>query len=272
MSSLSQRRRLRYRVEVRHILLYLFCILVFAFLLAPILVIIPMSFSSADFLQFPPPSFSLRWYQNFFSRQDWLSATMLSLRVAIATSLLSTVLGIMAALALARTNFLGKDLIYAFIVSPMIIPAIIIAVAVLFAYARLRLVGSFLGLVLAHTTLALPYVVINVTASLRTFDIDLEKAAMSLGANRLQAFTKITLPLIRPGVFAGALFAFVISWDELVVALFVSGTKAITLPRQMWISLRQDIDPTIASIATLLVIFASVVLLVVELLRRRTST
>jgi putative spermidine/putrescine transport system permease protein len=154
----------------------------------------------------------------------------------------------------------------------MIVPAIIIAVAVLFVYARLRLVGSFLGLVLAHTVLALPYVVINVTASLRTFDIDLEKAAMSLGANRFQAFTKITLPLIRPGVFAGALFAFVISWDELVVALFVSGTKAITLPRRMWISLRQDIDPTIASIATLLVVFASVVLLVVELLRRRTNT
>lgn len=272
MSSVSQRRQLRNRVEVRHILLYLFCILVFAFLLAPILVIIPMSFSSADFLQFPPPSFSLRWYQNFFSRQDWLSATMLSLRVAVATSALSTVLGIMAALALARTSFFGKDLIYAFIVSPMIIPAIIVAVAVLFVYARLKLVGSFVGLVFAHTTLALPYVVINVTASLRTFDIDLEKAAMSLGANRLQAFTKITLPLIQPGVFAGALFAFVISWDELVVALFVSGTKAITLPRQMWLSLRQDIDPTIASIATLLVVFASAALLAAELLRRRTST
>ena len=244
---------------------------VLLFLCLPIAIVVPMSFSSASLLQFPPPGFSLQWYDHYFSRRDWLAATWLSVRVGVATALLATVLGTAASLALVRGRFWGRNLINSFIVSPLIIPTIIVAIGVYFFYARIQLIGQPFALALAHTALAIPFVVVNVSATLYGFDERLEYAAMSLGANRWQTFRKVTLPIIRPGVLAGALFAFITSFDELIVALFVSGTGAVTLPRKMWDSLRQEIDPTIAAVSSLLIAISILVLLSAELLRQRSE-
>ena len=243
--------------------------LILLYLVFPIFVVVPLSFSSAAYLQFPPPGFSLRWYENYFGRDAWIAATWLSLRTGLVTAALATVLGTAASLALVRGRFWGRNLINSFVVSPLIIPTIIVAIGVYFFYARFRLIGSPFALALAHTALAIPFVVTNVSATLHGFDERLEYAAMNLGANRWQTFRRVTLPIIRPGVLAGALFAFITSFDELIVALFVSGTGAVTLPRRMWDSLRQEIDPTIAAVSTILIAVSVVVLVGAELLRQR---
>jgi ABC-type spermidine/putrescine transport system permease subunit II len=248
---------------------YCLCSLIFVFLILPIFIILPISFSSAKYLQFPPKGFSLQWYQEYFSDRVWISATLLSLRVATITMLAATVLGTMASLALVRGKFRGKALLHGFLLSPMIIPVIIISIAIYLFFAKLRLIGTSLGLVLAHTVLALPFVVVNVSATLKGFDETLERAAMSLGANRFTAFMKVTLPLIRPGVISGALFAFITSFDEVVIAIFISGAEAVTLPKQMWDGIRISINPTIAAVSSLLICFSIALMLALELLRSR---
>ena len=245
--------------------------LVLLYLVFPILVVIPLSFSAGTYLSFPPPGFSLRWYANFFNRTDWLEAASLSLWVGAAVMLLATALGAPAALALVRSDFRGKNFLTGFIISPLIAPVIIVAIGIYFFYARLGLVGNPFALVIAHTALAVPFVVINVSATLQGFDERLEQAAMNLGATPWRTFWQVTFPIIRPGVFAGALFAFISSFDELVVALFVSGTSAVTLPRKMWESIRFEIDPTIAAVSTMLIVLTSALFLSAELLRRRSE-
>jgi putative spermidine/putrescine transport system permease protein len=245
--------------------------LVLFYLILPILVVIPLSFSSASYLSFPPPGFSLHWYRNFFTRADWISSAWLSIWVGLAVTVLATALGTPASVALVRGRFAGKGLVNAFILSPLIVPGIIVAIGIYFFYARLGVVGNPIALVLAHTCLAVPFVVINVSATLYGFDERLEYAAMSLGASPWGAFRQVTLPLIRPGVLAGSLFAFITSFDELIVALFVSGTTAVTLPRRMWEGIRFEIDPTIAAVSTILVAFSGALLLTAELLRRRSE-
>jgi putative spermidine/putrescine transport system permease protein len=245
--------------------------LVLFYLILPILVVIPLSFSSASYLSFPPPGFSLHWYRNFFTRADWISSAWLSIWVGLAVTVLATALGTPASVALVRGRFAGKGLVNAFILSPLIVPGIIVAIGIYFFYARLGVVGNPIALVLAHTCLAVPFVVINVSATLYGFDERLEYAAMSLGASPWGAFRQVTLPLIRPGVLAGALFAFITSFDELIVALFISGTTAVTLPRRMWEGIRFEIDPTIAAVSTILVAFSGALLLTAELLRRRSE-
>jgi putative spermidine/putrescine transport system permease protein len=245
--------------------------LVLLYLVFPILVVVPLSFSAGTYLSFPPPGFSLRWYENFLGRADWLGAASLSLWVGGAVMILATALGAPAALALVRGNFRGKDLLTGFIISPLIAPVIIVAIGIYFFYARLGLVGNPIALVIAHTALAVPFVVINVTATLQGFDERLEQAAMNLGATPWRTFWQVTFPIIRPGVLAGALFAFISSFDELVVALFVSGTSAVTLPRKMWESIRFEIDPTIAAVSTILIVLTGAVFLSAELLRRRSE-
>jgi putative spermidine/putrescine transport system permease protein len=242
---------------------------VFAYLLFPILIVAPLSFSAGTYLGFPPPGFSLKWYANFFGRADWLGSAVLSLWIGGAVMALATVLGTPAALALVRGNFRGKGLVTAFIISPLIAPVIIVAIGVYFFYARIGLVGNPYALVVAHTCLAVPFVVINVSATLQGFDERLEHAAMNLGATPWGTFWQVTFPIIRPGVLAGAVLAFISSFDELVVALFVSGTSAVTLPRKMWESIRFEIDPTIAAVSTILVVLTFVLFLSAELLRRR---
>ena len=251
------------------IVLWVFVAVVLVYLVFPVFVVAPVSFSSAKYLQFPPPGWSLQWYQNYLTRPGWVPATWVSIQVAVITTVLATALGTAASLALVRGRFRGRDAVNSFIVSPLVVPGIIVAIGVYFVFAQAKLVGNIVGLALAHTALALPFVVTNVTATLHGFDERLEYAAMNLGANRWQTFRRITLPIIRPGVFAGALFAFITSFDELIVALFISGSGAVTLPRKMWASLRQEIDPTIAAVSTVLIAFSIVVLLAAELLRQR---
>jgi putative spermidine/putrescine transport system permease protein len=263
------RRRARAPVSLGAIVLWLVVALVLFYLVFPVFVVVPVSFSSAKYLQFPPPGWSLQWYQNYLERPGWVPATFLSIRVAIATAVLATTLGTAASLALVRGRFPGRNAVNSFIVSPLVVPGIIVAIGVYFVYAQARLVGNPIGLMLAHTALALPFVVTNVSATLQGFDERLEFAAMNLGANRWQTFRRVTLPIIRPGVFAGALFAFITSFDELIVALFISGSGAVTLPRKMWDSLRQEIDPTIAAVSTVLIALSIVILLSAELLRQR---
>jgi putative spermidine/putrescine transport system permease protein len=266
-----QPRRSRRAIPWARIVLGIFSALVLLYLVAPVLIVIPMSFSAAKYLPFPPPGLSLQWYENFFARSDWTSATIQSIRVAFMVMVLSTVLGVAASLALVRASFPGKEIVNLIIVSPLVVPAIIVAIAIYGLYVQLRLVQTFWGLVLAHTVLAIPYVIVNVSATLRGFDIRLEQAAQSLGANGWQTFRHVTLPLISPGIFAGAVFAFIASFDELIVALFIAGARGRTLPMRMFEGLRMEIDPTIAAVSSMLITFSVLVLASAELVRRRSQ-
>lgn len=240
---------------------------VLAFLALPILVVLPISFSAAKYLTFPPPGWSTQWYGRYFGSREWMSATWRSVEVAILTTAAATAVGTAAALALRRP-FRGKSLVHLVIVAPMVVPVIITAIAVYGLYARLQLVGTLHGLVLAHTVLALPFVVVVVAATLRGFDETLELAAQNLGANRWQTFRRVTLPLIRPGIVSGALLAFITSFDEVVIAIFVSGARAPTLPKQMWDGIRTEIDPTVAAVSTLLIGVTTAVVGAIALVRR----
>ncbi|MEW5724270.1 MAG: ABC transporter permease [Thermodesulfobacteriota bacterium] len=259
------------RMGLGEIAYYFFCGLVFLFLIAPLFVVIPISFSAARFLEFPPRGLSLQWYHNYFTSTEWITGTLNSLQVAAMTSVLSTLLGIPAALALTRHRFKGGNLLHSFLISPMITPVIIVAIAVYFFFARVHLVGSVYSLALAHTVLAVPVVVVTVSAALQGFDLTLERAALSLGANRLQTFLKVTFPLIRPGVISGMLFAFITSFDEVVIAIFVATYRSLTLPKHMWAAMKQEIDPTIAAVSTILVVGSISVILTVALLQRRAA-
>ena len=246
-----------------------FVVAVFVFLIVPVLVIFPLSFSASPYLEFPPRGWSLQWYRNFFSRPDWLSATIVSLKVATGTSVLATALGTVTAFGLTRSSFRGKNVVIAIVLSPIIMPVVVVAVAIYFFYARMDFVGTLTGLVVGHTILATPFVVLTVTTSLHGFDRALERAGMSLGAHPLYTFFRVTLPSIRPGVLSGALFAFVTSFDELVMALFLTAPTSLTLPRRMWEGVRMEIDPTIAAAASTLIIFALVTLALFQALQAR---
>lgn len=257
------------KISSIEILFYTFCGLIFLFLILPIFIVFPISISSSKYLEFPPRGLSLQWYRNFFGAKEWVSATLTSIQIATMTSLLASLLGIPTALALTRGKFKGTQFIYSFLLSPMILPVIVIALAVYLHFARLHLVGNVYALMLAHTVLAVPIVLITVSSSLQGFDQNLEHAAMNLGANRIKTFFKVTFPLIKPGVISGALFAFITSFDEIVIAIFLSGSQAITLPRRMWDSIHEEIDPTIAAVSSLLIFTSILLLLSVAILRRR---
>lgn len=253
----------------RRSLLYVICSLVIIFLLFPIFIIIPMSFNTSDAFEFPPSGFSLQWYSNFFGRSDWFGPTILSLRVALLVSLVSICLGTPGALALVRGKFRGLATVNAFVLSPMIVPPIIIAVGIYFLFAKMRIIGTEVSLVMAHSILAIPFVVINVSAMLKGLNQNIEQAALNLGANRFQAFFYVTLPMIRPGIVSGGILAFITSFDELIIAIFISGSSAVTLPKKMWESVRIESDPTVAAVSSLLIGMSIAILLSVELLRRR---
>ncbi len=240
---------------------------VLLFLIGPLLIIVPISFSSAQYLKFPPPGLSLQWYDRFLGRPEWLSSLLLSLRVALMSTAMTTVLGVLTSLALVRGRFRGKGLVYGIILAPMIVPTIITAIAVYFLFSRLDMVGSPFAMALGHTVIALPLVVIIVSATLQSFDVRLEQAAIGLGASPLRAFLQITLPLIAPGVVTAALFAFLTSFDELLIPLLLSGTTSQTLPVRMWNSVLMQIEPTIAAVSTFLIGVAVVVLAGANLIR-----
>ncbi len=250
-------------------LMRLFVALILLVMIAPIIVVVLLSFSSASYLTFPPPAFGVRWYREYLGSRDWLDATLLSFEVAGAVVVLATVLGTAATLGLARLPRVARMVATGLILSPLIMPVIIVAIGVYYAFAKYGLVGTPLGLVLAHTCLAVPFVVTSVGASLAGFDRRLEQAALSLGATPFGTFRQVTLPLIRPGVLVGALFAFITSFDELVVSLFLSGANAVTLPRRMWEDLRYALDPTIAAVSTLTIVLTVAPLLWAHIARGR---
>jgi putative spermidine/putrescine transport system permease protein len=241
------------------------------FLIIPVLVIVPLSFNSGSFLSYPLNGFSLRWYHTFFSSQEWLNALGNSLLIAPLATLLATVLGVLAAIGLVRGEFRGKSVVMAIIISPMIAPVVIVAVGMFFFFARLSLLNSYLGLVLAHALLGVPFVVITTTAILKNYDSNLSRAAASLGATPVRVFFKVMLPLIAPGVFSGALFAFAASFDEVVVTLFLASPSQRTLPIQMFAGIRENLDPTIAAAASLMVGASLILLVLMEILRRRSE-
>jgi len=245
--------------------------LVLAFLIIPVLIIVPLSFNSEAFFTFPMPGLSLRWYEDFFGSERWMTAIKNSAIIAVSTTLLATALGTLAALGLSRANFPGRALAMSLLISPMIVPVVISAVGMFFFYDAVGLINTFPGIILAHTALATPFVVITVTATLMGFDHNLARAGSSLGAPPVTVFFRVILPLILPGVISGALFAFITSWDEVVLVLFIASPEQRTLPRQMFSGIRDQISPTITAAATILVLFSVLLLTTVELLRRRSE-
>ncbi|TFH93218.1 ABC transporter permease [Vibrio ouci] len=253
-----------------------FCTLVFLFLIAPILIIVPLSFNATPYFTFTegmlsldPEAYSVRWYVDMFTNSQWLMALKNSTLIAVSATIVATILGTLAAMGLAANNVPFRNAIMAFLISPMIVPVIISAAAMYFFYTRLDLSQTFTGIVLAHAALGTPFVVITVTATLSGFDHSLVRAAYSLGANPVYAFRHVTFPLIRPGMISGGLFAFGTSFDEVVVALFITGVEQRTVPRQMWSGIREQISPTILAVATLLICMSVMLLLTLEILRRR---
>jgi putative spermidine/putrescine transport system permease protein len=227
-------------------------VLVAAFLLAPVLIIVPMSFSTALSLQFPPPGYGLGYYRQYFTDPRWLSPTLNSFVIATGTMLLTLTIVIPASFALVRRRFRMKGLVNLLLMSPMIIPLVVSALAYYSALGRLRLTGTHLGVILAHTALCIPLALLAITAAIKGFDPNLERAAMSAGAGPLRTFWWVTLPLLRPGILVGALFAFLHSFDETVVAVFIAGRDATTLPKKMFESIRLETDPVISVVSTLL--------------------
>ena len=239
------------------------------FLVGPMLVVIPMSFTEARILSWPPEGFSLQWYAKMLDDPQWSRGFGNSIQVATLTAILSTILGTLAALGISRGRFPGKRLANALILSPLIVPVIIIAIGFFAFYSLTRLTGSLPGLVLAHTALAVPFVIINVATVLRTMDRNLELAAASLGASPNRTFWRVTFPIILPGVLVGALFAFITSWDEVVVSIFMTSTRFRTLPVEMWEQVRQVVDPTVAAVATVVLGVTTTLLLFVFVVRRQ---
>lgn len=242
------------------------------FLMVPTLVVVPMSVTSSNALTFPPEGFSTRWYEKMLTDPQWSTGFINSAQTAFLAALLATVLGTLAALGTARGRFPGRTAVNALILSPLIVPVIIIAIGMFSVFVRWKIAGSMVGLVLAHTALAVPFVVVNVTTSLRTMDRNLELAAQSLGAGPVRTFRRITLPLIMPGMLAGGLFAFITSWDEVVVAIFLTSARFRTLPVEMWEQVRQVVDPTVAAVSTTLLAVTTTVLLLAFVARRQAPT
>lgn len=301
----------------------IFCGLIFFFLVAPILVILPLSFNSLPYFTYPMEGFSLRWYYDFFNMcstdlivadftaqfesgaisdnpcpktttNRWMHSLNNSIIVAIFSSLIACILGTLAALGLSRGNFRGKSFVQAILISPMIVPLVITAVGLFFFYSSIDpglrnflgatginsatqflfggdigLTNNLIGLIIAHATLGVPFVVITVTATLVSFDNSLVRASLSLGANQVRTFFLVTMPLVLPGIISGGLFAFITSFDEVILVLFLAGPEDRTLPRQMFSGIREQLSPTIAAAATLLVILAIALMATLELLRRR---
>jgi putative spermidine/putrescine transport system permease protein len=276
----------------------LICALIFLFLIAPILVVIPLSFNAEPFftftekmLAFDPEGYSLRWYDTLLTfghlnadaprdwewwkqawqQSTWIQVTKNSLIIGVFSTILATFLGTLAALGLSRPDMPYRKAIMAVLISPMIVPLIITATGLFFFYSQTGLAGTYLGIIMAHATLGIPFVIITVTATLVGFDQSLNRAAASLGASPATTFFQITMPLILPGVISGALFAFVTSFDEVVVVLFVAAFDQQTIPRQMWNGIREQLSPAILAVATILVIVSIGLLTAVELLRRRSE-
>jgi ABC-type spermidine/putrescine transport system permease subunit II len=245
--------------------------LLMVFLIAPIVVIVITSFNGTPYMEFPPRSVSPRWYANFFTSARWYDTALLSLRVALMTMIAATVLGTAAAIGIVRGSFPGRRALEAFFVSPMVVPIVVIALGFYFLFSEYRLLDTSLALFLGHTVIATPLVIIIVRAALQTTNPAMEFAARSLGANFWRSLWYVTLPSVRAAIGSAAAFAFLISFDDVVIAVFVAGPSSTTLPKRMWESIRFEIDPTLTAISSLLTGLAVIVLVAVELLRRTSA-
>ena len=266
--------------RVWHYTYLFFCGLVFFFLIAPLFVILPLSFNAEQYIHFSakmlaldPEGFSLRWYEDMIygTKNPWGLATKNSLIIAFFATIGSTLLGTVAALGLSSRHMPYKAAFMALLISPMIVPLIISGTAIFFFMAKVGLAATHTGIIIAHIILGTPFVVITVKATLTGFDHSVTRAAASLGSNPVHTFRKITLPLIMPGVISGALFAFVTSFDEVIVVLFLAGLENTTIPIQMWVGLREQLSPTILAVATCLIVMSTLILVSAELLRRRSD-
>lgn len=251
-------------------LLYLFGGSVLLFLIAPILLVLPLAFSDAAYFHFPIETYSLRWFRDLFSNPVWLHAIYNSVLIATLATLLATTLGTLAAVGLNQYNLPGKRFIMAVLISPLIVPFVVLAVGAYFFFSKLGIANTLLGIVLAHAVIGMPYVVITVTATLSGFDTKLIQAARSLGASPWTAFRYVMLPAVWPGVLSGSAFAFATSFDDVILVLFLGGPEQTTLPRQMWTGLREHLSPTILAAAFVLILVATSMLLL-ETLRRHRS-
>jgi putative spermidine/putrescine transport system permease protein len=255
-----------------------FSFAVLFFLILPIVVIVPLSFNVEPFFSFTegmlrldPAAYSMRWYREIFSNPNWMLAIRNSFVIGIAATILATVLGTLAAVGMTSRYMPFKNLIMAVMLAPMIVPLIIMAAGMFFFYTRYNIAGTYFGIIMAHAALGIPFVMISVMATLSGFDRALYHAGLSMGATPVRAFMDITVPIIRPGVISGALFAFVTSFDEVVIVIFLAGPGQRTIPRQMFAGLREQINPTILAVATLLIAVSVLFLISLELLRRRSE-
>ena len=251
--------------------LYAVGALVLAFLAIPTLIVIPMSFSQSQYLEFPPREWSLRWYEAYFASSSWMAATATSFKAGFCTALLATPMGTLAAYGLHAPRLRFAGLVILALLTPTIVPVILVGIALFYAYVQLKMVNSFLGIVLAHTMLAVPIVMMIVGSALKSFDLDQERVARSLGATRTQAFLQVTAPQIGFALVTSAVLSFLTSYDEVVIALFVSGGDNATLTRMMFLALRDQIDPTIAAISTIMIVMTSLLLAVSQLFGKSES-
>lgn len=251
--------------------LYAVGALVLAFLAIPTLIVIPMSFSQSQYLEFPPREWSLRWYEAYFASSSWMAATATSFKAGFCTALLATPMGTLAAYGLHAPRLRFAGLVILALLTPTIVPVILVGIALFYAYVQLKMVNSFLGIVLAHTMLAVPIVMMIVGSALKSFDLDQERVARSLGATRTQAFLQVTAPQIGFALVTSAVLSFLTSFDEVVIALFVSGGDNATLTRMMFLALRDQIDPTIAAISTIMIVMTSLLLAVSQLFGKSES-
>jgi putative spermidine/putrescine transport system permease protein len=259
------------RQPTGHWMLVVYSMGLLAFLVLPLVVIVALSFSPSRFFVFPPTGFSLRWYQALIAGPKWRDALGNSLIVGIGASAIATGLGLLAAWGLSEVRSRIASFVTGWLIMPMAIPIVIVAVALFITYSRLGLAGSRVALVIAHAALGLPFVLIAVSATLKGFNRNLVRAAESLGASPLQAFRTVTVPAVLPGILTGALFAFAVSFDEVIIALFLSSAQQHTLPVEVFSGTRESITPTVTAAATLLMLVSAVLLLLVELLRDRTA-
>lgn len=254
--------------HARRLWLYALAGVTMFFLVVPSLIVIPMSFSESQYLEFPPREWSLRWYRNYFGSVAWMDATATSFKAGLLTMLLATTIGVAAAYGLHSSRTRWSGLIQGLLLTPIVVPVILVGIGVFYVYARIGLVNTLIGIVMAHSMLAVPLVVMIVTSALKSYDANQELVARSLGASRLKAFFLVTLPQIRFSVVTSAVLSFLTSFDEVIVALFVSGGPNSTLTRNMFASLRDQIDPTIAAISTLVIVLTSALLLISQLFGR----
>jgi putative spermidine/putrescine transport system permease protein len=238
------------------------------FLLLPILLIVALSFGSSQWLQFPPPGWTLQWYEELFADEAWLDAFFASFKIALIVTVLSVLIGLMASFGLTRGTFRGREVLRAFFLTPMILPVVVLAVALYALFLRLQLNGTLVSFVIAHLIVALPFAIISITNSLERFDKSIEDAAILCGATPLEAKLRVTVPGIRLGIFGAAIFSFLASWDEVVIAIFMASPDLQTLPVRIWSTLRQDLSPVIAAVSTLLVAFTAALMLVAALFRK----